>query len=1330
MKVTIKNSLRKIVIGGITLLFSQNLLAQFDEKVSYIPPSPTCGTIIKYGNTPVNLYTGVPEIKADLYALEAKNYSLPIYLSYHAGGNKVQDVASNIGLGWNISTNCLITRIVRGRPDEQENGYFSGMGSKIYGVLDTATMNKIMDNKLDAEPDIFYYSIPGYFGRFVFDKDKKPILLPDNGVRILNSPFKKELSVDGWILADLDGNTYYFGTSASSIETTVSTTLNEKESIVQNFNSGWYLNKILTANNIETINFNYIEGSPIKTTYYRKRKKYRYKTTITHSRSWLEELPLISFLVDDKHESTIEKIDYAVWSNNIEVKIEKPKYLGSIVSSNQCASFKYDLVNKRKDVLNGLQLVSIDINSYDNKLIRKFEFKQSYILSKDIDKLEDFSEGIIQALNSKKNALILQGAQPGTGLLESYYKAMTDIHNLRIAGIEKNENFESQVIAIAKPLLGGTFSAPSAGPSEELYRLKLDGVFQVSSLSYKIPLFQFEYNTTENLAPRFSKKMDHWGYNNNNQFSAFPNTDYQIGDKIYEANAKETDVNKVKSYVLTKIVFPTGGFKQFEYEPNAYYNTEKQANLIVGGLRIKQIVDNPGENKKSIITSYSYLKSGKTESSGNLYTFKPCYISNITDSYVNNSLHYITPPDPTGSFAIPPTLRGQIKADRIDPTPFSQNLINTGITAFAPIINSYFSGSKPTEWSQTWFGPFFIISSTPLNNLFDINGINVGYSEVSVSNGEGKTISKFTDITDYPDLFSQNLVDYNFNVYDKSIPVNDPYTPNTSYSFARGYLKEQLSYDSKGTLLKKITNQYEFNTQESSARGFKCAVGHMEYKDKKTFNIYYVVGKYDEIGKNLLLKESTEEEYSYANGQQSVLKKINYSYDVNYPNLVKSINTINSEGSSSSIVYKRVVDKNLLTYSKQSETDALNKLYQNGQFSIILEEINSRNSVVVEQSKTGYKNWLINGKTLTLPETKYDVINNTVDARFQVINYDEKSNALQYANIPGANASLQWGYNNNYPIAECKNATTGEFYYEGFENDSSAQISKAHTGLKSNYGRSFTVPFTKPNTRTYIISWFEFDGSKWIQKKENYTGSKIFGATLFIDDIRITPADAQLTTYTYDTALGMTSAVDAKGQTDYYLYDDFGRLQFIKDADGNILKEYSYNYSIKATYYNTVKSQDFTRNNCSNAVGSTVTYTVPVEKYSSTISQADADNKAQNDITANGQAYANTTGTCTPLNTTFYLYSSTTFACQIIFDDVTNGKSYPFTIPASSGSMSRTELSFPATRCNITVKSIDPYAPVSGYKIALGSFTERVFPANYSSVDLTNYSNLTMTIYK
>jgi len=65
-------------------------------------------------------------------------------------------------------------------------------------------------------------------------------------------------------------------------------------------------------------------------------------------------------------------------------------------------------------------------------------------------------------------------------------------------------------------------------------------------------------------------------------------------------------------------------------------------------------------------------------------------------------------------------------------------------------------------------------------------------------------------------------------------------------------------------------------------------------------------------------------------------------------------------------------------------------------------------------------------------------------------------------------------------------------------------------------------------------------------------------------------------------------------------------------------------------YYNTQVSATATRSNCGTGYkGSTVTYTVAAGKYSSTVSQADADSKATADLTANKQAYANTKGTCT-----------------------------------------------------------------------------------------------------
>jgi hypothetical protein len=65
------------------------------------------------------------------------------------------------------------------------------------------------------------------------------------------------------------------------------------------------------------------------------------------------------------------------------------------------------------------------------------------------------------------------------------------------------------------------------------------------------------------------------------------------------------------------------------------------------------------------------------------------------------------------------------------------------------------------------------------------------------------------------------------------------------------------------------------------------------------------------------------------------------------------------------------------------------------------------------------------------------------------------------------------------------------------------------------------------------------------------------------------------------------------------------------------------------SYTNTIKTGTFKRNNCgAGQTGSSVLYTVPAGKYTSTISQADADAQAQADVNANGQNNANNQGTC------------------------------------------------------------------------------------------------------
>lgn len=67
-------------------------------------------------------------------------------------------------------------------------------------------------------------------------------------------------------------------------------------------------------------------------------------------------------------------------------------------------------------------------------------------------------------------------------------------------------------------------------------------------------------------------------------------------------------------------------------------------------------------------------------------------------------------------------------------------------------------------------------------------------------------------------------------------------------------------------------------------------------------------------------------------------------------------------------------------------------------------------------------------------------------------------------------------------------------------------------------------------------------------------------------------------------------------------------------------------------FYSIEKSGSATKNNCpSGQTGSTVMYIVPAGQYTSVIDQDTADAKAQADVDANKQAYANSTGTCTAI---------------------------------------------------------------------------------------------------
>lgn len=177
-----------------------------------------------------------------------------------------------------------------------------------------------------------------------------------------------------------------------------------------------------------------------------------------------------------------------------------------------------------------------------------------------------------------------------------------------------------------------------------------------------------------------------------------------------------------------------------------------------------------------------------------------------------------------------------------------------------------------------------------------------------------------------------------------------------------------------------------------------------------------------------------------------------------------------------------------------------------------------------------------------------------------------------------------------------------------------------------------------------------------------------------IDELRLYVADARMFTSTYNPLLGKTSTCDENNRITYYEYDEKGRIRFVKDEKSNIVKMYEYNNAtnkrsacpdqnpLPLEFTNLETSEIFIKNDCKTGlIGTAVTYTIPAGTYTSTISQEVVDLLVQQNLQANGQAYANANGTC------IQQYTNEAVSAEFTKDDCEvgyKGTTITYTVPA------------------------------------------------------------------
>ncbi|QRQ61116.1 hypothetical protein [Sphingobacterium multivorum] len=219
--------------------------------------------------------------------------------------------------------------------------------------------------------------------------------------------------------------------------------------------------------------------------------------------------------------------------------------------------------------------------------------------------------------------------------------------------------------------------------------------------------------------------------------------------------------------------------------------------------------------------------------------------------------------------------------------------------------------------------------------------------------------------------------------------------------------------------------------------------------------------------------------------------------------------------------------------------------------------------------------------------------NSTVTSTTNYLNYDTYGNPLEVQK-DGRYSSFLWDHNGRSLIARVENSRSLDMAYTGFETNEKgnwtytgmSNPAVTHTGSRAyalnssnslsksglDVSKSYEVTLSVAGSSSpqvgggTIVSSYSHVGPIWteyhyiVKDAPTITVAYPNSGSIMVDDVRIHPIDAKMTTYTHKPLVGMTSAADERGIPELYYFDSFQRLQSKYDFEKNILQDYQYHY--------------------------------------------------------------------------------------------------------------------------------------------------------------------------
>ncbi len=224
------------------------------------PLSPNSASLFKYAELPVNMYTGIPSISIPLYEIKSGSISVPISLSYHAGGFRYEEQAGWTGLGWTVQAGGQVTRNIKGFADEKYDGFFHHSVNYLNASQCSVSLfDSIIKKYVDVQPDEFSYSMPGKSGRFIHQQGAtQPTTIPYDPIKINKTWSVADLSK--FEIIDESGTTYRFGNYKNENSRVVEKTFGGSGVYVEDQDpmpNSWMLTEIESADVSQKIRYNY-----------------------------------------------------------------------------------------------------------------------------------------------------------------------------------------------------------------------------------------------------------------------------------------------------------------------------------------------------------------------------------------------------------------------------------------------------------------------------------------------------------------------------------------------------------------------------------------------------------------------------------------------------------------------------------------------------------------------------------------------------------------------------------------------------------------------------------------------------------------------------------------------------------------------------------------------------------------------------------------------------------------------------------------------------------------------------------------------------------------